>query len=91
MLNKRVFGFGVALVMTIMVAVFAISGAADAREFTEEELMEAYILEEYGNQCYGKLIEDDEEDAMSFYVYDQDNSLHHYVSVDKGYCETYME
>lgn len=64
MLNKmvkRVFGFGVALVMTIGLATFAVGGTTEAKDYTNEELMNGYIQSEFEEGFYGELYSEDDE------------------------------
>lgn len=94
MLRKNnVLGFGVALVMTIAIGSVAVSTTTYATEPTDEQLMNAYITHEYGDNYQGALMDQKyaEEDEVAFTVESEDGSGSYAVWADKEYCENLME
>lgn len=51
---------------------------------TDEEIMNEYICEHYGDQCYGELVDCDEKD-IDFLVYDQNGDVRYSTTIDREY------
>lgn len=83
MMKKMVITW-IVICITILVGVNLVNGFTG--EATDEEIMENYIQDRYGEQCYGTL-GDCNEEWIKFYVYE--NGVQRWcVSVNRDYHTT---
>lgn len=75
--------FGLALLVSVNV----VNGMMNDG-LSEEEIMNEYIVDNYGEQCYGVLLDDNDDECIEFSVF-ENGFGRYYVSINKDYYQDY--
>lgn len=82
---KRLLVVYVAFAITLLLGINVFNAVKEVISSpTDEEIMNEYICEHYGDQCYGELVDCNEKD-IDFLVYDQNGDVRYSTTIDREY------
>lgn len=84
---KKILVTWVAFAIVVLLGINIVKGFTG--ELSDEEIMNKYITEEHGEQCYGTLLECDDE-CIRFEIY-ENGCPRWYSSINRNYYQNYYD